>query len=111
MEPHTKIPTGSQLSNETKYSKISKFDLTLTLKILSNELDPPSIKPAQLTIKRLNALKMFTDIPYFPDAYIPLLSIRNENSDDYKNVLQTIQKDDWKEKHKNQFSNFYYKTR
>ena len=64
----------------------------------------------KLNIFRINALKMFTDIPYFPDAYIPLLE-KNENySEECNKILDKIQLNDWSVLHKN-FNNFSYKLR
>jgi len=65
----------------------------------------------KLNIFRLNALKMFADIPYFPDAYIPLLE-KNENyTEECNKILDKIQLHDWSEYHKERFNNFYYKLR
>jgi hypothetical protein len=64
-----------------------------------------------LNIYRLNALKMFVDIPYFPDAYIPLLE-KNENyTDECNKILDKIQQNDWSITHKQKFNNFYCKLR
>jgi hypothetical protein len=65
----------------------------------------------KLNIFRLNALKMFNDIPYFPDAYIPLLE-KNENyTEECNKILDKIQLHDWSVNHKETFNNFYYKLR
>jgi hypothetical protein len=68
----------------------------------------------KLNIFRLNALKLFstaTDIPYFPDAYIPLLE-KNENyTEECNKILDKIQLHDWSVSHKDTFNNFYYKLR
>lgn len=64
-----------------------------------------------LNIYRLNALKMFVDIPYFPDAYIPLLE-KNENyTEECNKILDKIQQHDWSKTHKENFNNFHYKSR
>ena len=64
-----------------------------------------------LKIYKLNALKMFVDIPYFPDAYIPLLE-KNENyTDECNKILDKIQVSDWSKYYKQNFENFYYKLR
>jgi len=64
-----------------------------------------------LKIYRLNASKMFVDIPYFPDAYIPLLE-KNENyTNECNKILDKIQVSDWSKYHKQNFENFYYKLR
>jgi len=65
----------------------------------------------KLNIFRLNALKMFADIPYFPDAYIPLLE-KNENyTEECNKILDKIQQQEWSYYHKERFNNFYYKLR
>ena len=64
-----------------------------------------------LEIYRLNALKMFTDIPYFPDAYIPLLKINKTFTDECNSILNKIQKDDWSKMNFDKFNNFTYKLR
>jgi hypothetical protein len=49
----------------------------------------------KLNIFRLNASKMFADIPYFPDAYIPLLE-KNENyTEECNKILDKIQQHEW----------------
>ena len=54
---------------------------------------------------------MFNDIPYFPDAYIPLLE-KNENyTEECNKILDKIQLHDWSVNHKETFNNFYYKLR
>jgi hypothetical protein len=64
-----------------------------------------------LKIYRVNACKMFADIPYFPDAYIPLLE-KNTRYHDYANtVLEKVQKEDWSFSHKNRFYGFSTKPR
>jgi len=68
------------------------------------------IKP-NLDIYKFNALRMFADIPYFPDAYIPLLEKNSNYSYECNNILNKIQKDDWSLLHKERFSNFCYKIR
>lgn len=64
-----------------------------------------------LTIYRLNALKMFVDIPYFPDAYIPLLEKSEQYSSECNFILDKVQQDDWSILHKPKFNNFFYKPR
>jgi hypothetical protein len=64
-----------------------------------------------LNIYRLNALKMFVDIPYFPDAYIPLLEKNNNYTEECNKILDKIQLNDWSITHKEKFNNFYYKFR
>jgi len=65
----------------------------------------------ELTIYRLNALKMFVDIPYFPDAYIPLLNKDEAFSENCNSTLEKVQKNDWSLTHKEKFNNFYIKER
>jgi hypothetical protein len=64
-----------------------------------------------LNIFRLNGLKMFTDIPYFPDAYIPLLEQNENYTEECNRILDKIQMHDWAKTHKYSFNNFYYKLR
>ena len=64
-----------------------------------------------LIVYRLNALKMFTDIPYFPDAYIPLLEKNDNYTEECNQILDKIQTDDWSKSNKPWFNNFYYKSR
>tara|TARA_B100000963_G_scaffold361601_1_gene398037 strand:- start:768 stop:1667 length:900 start_codon:yes stop_codon:yes gene_type:complete len=64
-----------------------------------------------LEIYRLNALKMFTDIPYFPDAYIPLFEKNNNYSKECNNIIDKIQNNNWSYKYQKYFNNFYYKER
>ena len=64
-----------------------------------------------LKIFRLNALKMFNDIPYFPDAYIPLFKKKSDYSDECNRIIDKIQSNDWSKKYYDKFNNFYYKVR
>ena len=64
-----------------------------------------------LKIFRVNALKMFADIPYFPDAYIPLLEKNPSYSKECNSILEKIQLNDWSIKYGKNFNNFYYKIR
>jgi hypothetical protein len=64
-----------------------------------------------LNIFRLNASNLSADIPYFPDAYIPLLE-KNENyTEECNKILDKVQLHDWSVYHKTEFNNFYYKLR
>jgi hypothetical protein len=88
---------------------LSKCDTVLkvssALSAFSKVINP------DLKIYRLNASRMFTDIPYFADAYIPLLEPCGNYSEECNAVLDKIQKEDWSKTHKQQFTNFYYKPR
>ena len=64
-----------------------------------------------LKIYRVNALKMFGDIPYFPDAYIPLLEKNTSYTSECNEILNKIQCNDWSYTHKNKFNNFFIKIR
>jgi len=64
-----------------------------------------------LEIYRINALKMFTDIPYFPDAYIPLLCKNEKYSEECNSILEKVQKNEWRISHEHVFNNFVYKPR
>ncbi len=81
------------------------------LKVSSALSSFAKITNPDLKIYRLNALKMFTDIPYFPDAYIPLLSKDDAYSKECNSILDKVQKDDWSLEHKEKFNNFYIKER
>jgi hypothetical protein len=65
----------------------------------------------KLNIFRLNALKMFADIPYFPDAYIPLLEKNDNYTEECNKILDKIQQHEWSFHHKERFNNFYYQLR
>jgi len=64
-----------------------------------------------LNIYRINALKMFADIPYFPDAYIPLLEKSEHYSEECNRIIDKVQRNDWSKTHKQNFNNFYYVPR
>jgi hypothetical protein len=64
-----------------------------------------------LNVYRLNALKMYTDIPYFPDAYIPLFEKNDNYTEECNKIISKIQQDDWTKTHKQMFNNFYYQLR
>lgn len=64
-----------------------------------------------LKIYRLNALKMFADIPYFPDAYIPLFEKNVKYTKECNNIIHKIQLNDWSFSHKKKFNNFICKKR
>jgi hypothetical protein len=64
-----------------------------------------------LKIYRLNALKMFADIPYFPDAYIPLLPQNTKYSNKCNSILSKVQTNDWSYTHNDNFNDFIYKRR
>jgi hypothetical protein len=54
---------------------------------------------------------MFTDIPYFPDAYIPLLEKNDNYTNECNSILDKIQKNDWSISNRHKFNNFYCKFR
>jgi hypothetical protein len=83
----------------------------LVLKVSSALSGFSKLMNPNLNIYRLNAVKMFADIPYFPDAYIPLLEKNDKYSDECNSVLDKIQQNDWSKTHKEHFNNFYYKPR
>jgi Nodulation protein Z (NodZ) len=64
-----------------------------------------------LKIYRVNALKMFTDIPYFPDAYIPLLTPREEFGEECNELLNRLQELEWRKSHGHLFTPFFIKER
>jgi hypothetical protein len=70
-----------------------------------------------LNIYRINALKFIPDpkhIPYFPDAYIPLLPTNAKYTQECNDLLTEIQRDDWSIQHPNIykfFNNFDLKIR
>ena len=54
---------------------------------------------------------MFSHIPYFPDAYIPLINKDPEFSKECNNTIDKVQLFDWSKKYNRKFNNFYYKRR
>ena len=67
----------------------------LVLKVSSALSSFSKLINPNLNIYRLNGLKMFTDIPYFPDAYIPLLEKNDNYTTECNTILDKIQKNDW----------------
>jgi hypothetical protein len=62
-----------------------------------------------LNIYRINSYKFNPDpnnIPYFPDAYIPLLPTNVNYGDDCNNLITQIQQDDWSIQYPNIYNNF-----
>lgn len=106
-------------SNENQYSngKYAMIDMLClskckeVLKVSSALSAFTKVINPNLKIFRLNALKMFADIPYFPDAYIPLLNKNSNYSTECNQIIDKIQMNDWTVKYKRKFNNFYYKTR
>jgi len=97
-----------------KYAMIDMLCLSKckeVLKVSSSLSSFAKIINPNLKIFRLNALKMFAPIPYFPDAYIPLLNKNPEYSKEYNNTIEKVQLNDWSKKYNKQFNNFYYKKR
>lgn len=64
-----------------------------------------------LEIYRVNACRMFSDVPYFPDAYIPLFKKSKDYSEQTNDILTKVQEDDWSFKHYDKFNNFFIKER
>jgi hypothetical protein len=66
------------------------------------------INPA-LNIYRINALKFVPikyALPYFPDAYIPLLPTNSKYTEECNNIIKEVQQDDWSMQHPNIYNNF-----
>ena len=62
-----------------------------------------------LNIYRINSLKFIPNpkhIPYFPDAYIPLLPTNEKYTEECNNLLTEVQKDDWSIQYPNIYNNF-----
>ena len=105
---------GNKEADNAKYAIIDMLCLSkcnVVLKVSSALSSFSKLINPNLKIFRLNALKMFTDIPYFPDAYIPLLEKSDQYTSDCNATLDKIQQDDWSYKHRDRFNNFYYKVR
>jgi hypothetical protein len=70
-----------------------------------------------LNIYRINALKFIPDprrVPYFPDAYIPLLPLNEKYTQECNDLLTQLQQDDWSIQYpnvRNYFSHFDTKIR
>jgi hypothetical protein len=62
-----------------------------------------------LKIYRINSLK-FTptpkNVPYFPDAYIPLLPTHEKYTDECNQLIQQVQCDDWSVQYPNIYNIF-----
>jgi hypothetical protein len=62
-----------------------------------------------LNIYRINALKFIPNpkhIPYFPDAYIPLLPTNVKYTEECNNIIKEVQQHDWSIQHPNIYKNF-----
>ena len=62
-----------------------------------------------LNIYRINALKFIPNpkhIPYFPDAYIPLLPTNAKYTEECNNIIKEVQQHDWSIQHPNIYKNF-----
>ena len=103
--------------NPVKNAKEAMIDMLClskcktVLKVSSALSSFAKIVNPNLEIYRINALKMFTDIPYFPDAYIPLLSKEHTYSETCNSILDRVQKNDWSIEHQEKFNNFCIKER
>jgi hypothetical protein len=105
---------NNNVENNSKEAMIDMLCLSkcdTVLKVSSALSSFSKLINPNLKIFRLNALKMFTDIPYFPDAYIPLLEKNVNYTENCNNILDKIQKDDWSYNNSYNFNNFYYKIR
>lgn len=105
---------NNNVENNSKEAMIDMLCLSkcdTVLKVSSALSSFSKLINPNLKIFRLNALKMFADIPYFPDAYIPLLEKNVDYTENCNNILDKIQKDDWSYNNSYNFNNFYYKVR
>lgn len=97
-----------------KYAMIDMLCLSKckeVLKVSSALSSFAKIMNPNLKIFRLNAVKMFAVIPYFPDAYIPLITKNSNYSKECNNTIEKVQLNDWSKQYSKQFNNFYYKIR
>ena len=104
-------------SNPAKNAKEAMIDMLClskcktVLKVSSALSSFAKLVNPNLEVYRLNALKMFTDIPYFPDAYIPLLTKEDTYSKTCNLILDKIQKNEWSLENQEKFNNFCIKER
>jgi hypothetical protein len=62
-----------------------------------------------LNVYRINSLKFIPNpkhIPYFPDAYIPLLPTNEKYTEECNNIMKEVQQDDWSIQYPNIYNNF-----
>ncbi|MEP7321703.1 MAG: hypothetical protein ABI761_07280 [Saprospiraceae bacterium] len=104
-------PDSVQNAKEAMVDMLCLSKCKMVLKVSSALSSFAKLVNPDLEIYRLNALKMFNDIPYFPDAYIPLLRKDVIYSEHCNSILGMVQKDDWSLEHGERFSNFFYKER
>jgi hypothetical protein len=79
------------------------------LKISSALSSFTKIVNPSLNIYRINSLKFIpnpNNIPYFPDAYIPLLPINEKYTEECNNLIKDVQKDDWSIQYPDIYNNF-----
>jgi len=96
---------------EAMIDMLSLSKCKMVLKVSSALSAFSKIINPKLPIYRLNASKLFADIPYFPDAYIPLFEKQDNYTQECNDVLDKIQQHDWSKTHKHVFNNFSYKVR
>ena len=100
------------LTENAKYAMIDMLCLSKCHTVLksSSALSAyAKIINPDLKIYRINACKMFCKIPYFPDAYIPLLHLNPERNSESGSILKTIQQEDWSHNFQPFFKNFAFK--
>ena len=101
--------------NPTLNAKMAMLDMlclskcNTVLKVSSALSSFSKVINPSLNIYRINSLKFIPNakhIPYFPDAYIPLLPTNEKYTEECNNLLTEVQKDDWSIQYPNIYNNF-----
>jgi len=109
--PHHSNPDPQRNAKEAMIDMLCLSKCKTVLKASSALSSWAKVIEPSLEIYRLNGLRMFTDIPYFPEAYVPLLPKNDQYSKACNNILDKVQKGDWSYEHGEQFNNFFVKER
>jgi hypothetical protein len=113
VEYHKSSVTHAQIFERTYRALLDCVILTKCKSVLTTSSALPAFAKVlnpNLEICRATASKLFTDIPYFPIAYIPRYSTR---SPEVTNIINRLMLDDWEEtRNVDRFKNkFAYQTR
>lgn len=101
--------------NPTMNAKMAMLDMLClskcktVLKISSALSSFSKVINPSLNIYRINSLKFIPNpkhIPYFPDAYIPLLPTNEKYTEECNNIIKEVQCDDWSIQYPNIYNNF-----
>jgi len=109
--PHQSNPDTEKNAMEAMVDMLCLSKCNTVLKASSALSAWAKVINPDLKIFRLNGLKMFADIPYFPEAYIPLLDKNSSYSEECNNILNKVQMGDWSYENSEKFSNFTLKIR